>query len=392
MNIFKSIGDLFRPASIDAFAHGTSYATHNTIEAHRVDDERISKTQISATVYTCCDLICKAIANVEFVAKEKYWNDAFNDPNIMQSRYDFWYSVAWDALIYGNVYILKHQEKGASKGILAPLHPPNIEPLGSMVSPKYRARDTGEEYDGSRIIHIRHGGGSELRAIGRVAAGYRRIMALESCDIEIESVFSNGVSMSHVLHGGHADKDAVLNMLKSIKKAFGIGGKHRAGVVGITGGFKLDTIKGATPADSDMRNLRVDLIREIAALFGIPPFAAGGSSDTKFSNVVARHAQLAKDALLPLSTNIAQKLEHNLETPVTFSDEDLLKGDFGTALELAIKASGGPVRTPNEARDVYLGLTEVEGGDELRDKPAAKDELDPDRRGEKPPDGSESDR
>ena len=131
-------------------------------------------------------------------------------------------------------------------------------------------------------------------------AGWSRIKALESCDAEIHNVFKIGLNMNHVLHGGHADDTAVKKMLKSIQKGFGLGGEKRAGIVGLTGGFKLETIKGVTPADSDLRNLRSDLIREIAALFNVPPFAVGGDSDTKYSNVVARHTQIAKEALLPL--------------------------------------------------------------------------------------------
>ena len=392
MNLIKAIGDYLRPNSTVAFA-GSAYSSDPSVSSKSVDDQLIAETQISTTIFTCTDLISKAVANVDFNIEDKYWNDAFRDPNIMQSKYDFWYSVAWDALIFGNGYILRSSSKSkkkGSKGVLAPLDPVNVVPFGTLVAPKYRLKDDPKEYSTDEIIHIRHGGGSGLKAIGRIAAGWRRIQALESCDLEIENVFKNGISMSHILHGGSADNDALKKMLLSIKRSFGIGGKSRAGVVGITGGFKVETIKGVTPADSDLRDLRVDLIREIAALFGIPPFAAGGSSDTKFSNVVARHAQLAKDALLPLCINIASKLEHNLGSEVTFKEEDLLKGNFTTAIELAIKACGGPALTPNEARDRYLNLEEIDDGDKLRGK--EPDPIPDDRSDENPDDGSNSDR
>ena len=120
-----------------------------------------------------------------------------------------------------------------------------------------------------------------------------------------------------------------------------------------------------------------------------PPFAVGGSSDTKFSNVVARYSQLSKDALIPILEAIKSALEHNLEVEVNYNPNDILKGDFATKSELAIKECGGAFRTPNEVREIYYGESGVEGGDELRSQNPV---MEPDRSGENPPDGTNSDR
>lgn len=389
MSLAKAIGDIFRgPAQASSW--GSSYANPAYLYGHQVTDQHVGRMQASATTFTCADLIAKAVANVSFHCDNDHWERAFRDPNIMQSEYDYWYGVAWDAVIFGNSYNLRSKGRTGSKGMLAPLEAPNVLPEGTMMRPSYRMRDETKVYSADEIVHVRYGGGTGLRALGRVAAGWGRIKALEACDREIDTVFRNGLAMSHVLHGGHADETAVKKMTASIRKAFGIGGERRSGVVGLTGGFKIDTVKGVTPADSDLRNLRSDLIREIAALFGIPPFAAGGSSDTKFSNVVARHAQVAKEALLPLATAIAMAFSHQLGARCWFEEEDVLKGDFATLVDLAIKASGGAVLTPNQARKKYLREDPVADGDKLRQRYMA----DPggDRRGELPADGSESDR
>ena len=389
MGIIKAIGDVIRGPSSQA-SDGYPFPDDQTPYGDAVDPFMVARAQYNPTVFSCLSLISKSLSHVRFTTGDKYWDRTFIDPNIHQGREDFWRSVIWELAGGGNVYISKSKKKRGTKGMLYPRDPTNVEPLGTPLKPSYRLRDESDKIVTSdEMIHIRHGGGANLRAIGPIAAGYPRIQALEWCDREIENVFKNGINAGYVLHGGHTDKESLLNMMKSIQKAFGIGGKSRGGVVGLSADYKLDKFPGVTPADSHLRNLRIDLIREIAALFGVPPFAVGGSSDTKFSNVVARYSQLSKDALIPILESIKSGLEHNLGVEVSYNENDILKGDFATKSELAQKECGGPFRTPNEVRELYFDSDEIEGGDELRN---LTPEIEPDRSGENPPDGTNSDR
>ena len=360
MNILKSIGDRFRRNSVHAI--GQSTAGYSGVV---VNDVAIAKYQATATVFTCADLISKAIAAVNFKCKDEFWNNAFNRPNDHQSRYDFFYSLAWDSLIFGNSYTLRSERNSAESGILSPLDSANVEPTGKL-SPKYNMIDSGKEYDSNQIIHVRHGGGSGLKAISRVSAGLSRIRALEACDQEINDVFTNGINAQYVLSGGHANEPELIKIMKAIKKGFGLGGKRRGGVIALTGGFKIESVSGPRPADSDLRELRSDLIREIAALFGVPPFAVGGASDTKFTNTVARHQQTNSYALMPLSTNIAEKFSHALKAEVTFDEESIIASDFAMKLEFAIQSAGGAVLSPDEAREAWLDRGKIKTGELLR--------------------------
>ena len=146
--------------------------------------------------------------------------------------------------------------------------------------------------------------------------------------------------------------------------------------------------KRAIEADGDLRDLRSDLIREVAALFGVPAFAVGGSTDTKFSNTVQRLQAMNQQALLPLARNIRDTLSQSFGEEVTFQEQDVLAGDFALQFDLAIAACGGPVYTPNESRKRFLGEDPVDGGNTLRTGPAGRamtDDIAPN-------DGSESDR
>ena len=361
MNIVKAIGDRLRRNNTysEGFSddHYTLYPT--------VDDKIISNYQTNATVYTCADLISKSIANVNFTCKDKYWQKCFDRPNEYQSTFDFWRAVAWDSVIFGNAFILKSEKNRASQGNMSPLDPINIKVTGRVV-PRYETVDTGSKYSPRRIVHVRHGGSSDVRAIGAVEAGISRIRALASCDKEIDNVFKNGISAQYILKAGRANESEAKKNAAAIRQGFGIGGKQRGGLAVLSGEFELEKMQGATPADSDLRELREDLIREIAALFGVPPFAVGGASDTKFTNTVARHQQTNTYALMPLATNIAQKFSHSLGEEVTFDEESIIESDFAMKLEFAVQASGGAVLTPDEARERWLHADPIDGGDVLR--------------------------
>ena len=384
-SLVKSIGDVFRRAPVSAGISGANAASG--APALRSATE-VARWQATATVYTCADLIAKSIGQVRFTCEDAYWQRTLDAPNLFQTRYQFLYSVAWDATVFGNAYIEREADRRGSSNKLAPLDATTIEPDGTIGRPAYRERGGGERISADRIIHVRHGGGTGLEAIGRVAGGWSRIKALGACDRQIDDVFDNGLLVQHVLQGGHADETAVKKMLRSVRKAFGTGGNRRGGVVGLTGGFQLETIKGLTPADGDLRDLRSDLIREIAALFGVPAFAVGGSTDTKFSNTVQRHQAMNQQALLPLARNIRDTFSQAFGEEVTFQEHDVLAGDFALQFDLAISACGGAVYTPNESRKRFLGEDAIEGGDVLRTGPAGRaltDDLEPN-------DGSESDR
>lgn len=118
------------------------------------------------------------------------------------------------------------------------------------------------------------------------------------------------------------------------------------------------------PADTDLRALRQDLIRELAGLFSVPPFRVGGTGDTKYSNFTASMLVFYRDTVIPIVENIIQRYELAFGTRITCDTTDLISGDLKTMLDMALRGSGGPVLTPNEGR-VLSGRERVEGDPEM---------------------------
>ena len=387
MKIFKAIGDIFRNRDA-AQTYGSGF---ESVGSYDVNDAMVSEmVSRNATLFSAIDFISKIIANVKFRTEDGYWQRTLDNPNLFESPYGFMYALAGDLVAHGNAYVLRRRGKKGTSNRLGVLDVHNVHPIGTLAKPQYRLGDEAKIYGSEEIIHFRYGIGTKLRAIGRVSAGYSRIRALESCDQEINSVFENGIAAQFILSGGKiTDKDALKSMVERIKTVFGAGGSSRGGVVSVPANFELKKLDGISPADTNLRELRTDLIREIGALFGIPPFVIGSSGQDKYSNTSARHQQQVQSALLPVAQSIADTLSKNFGSPVTFNASDLMKGDFKSIIDVAVSAAGGPVMTPNEARSEYLGLDKVEGGDKLGNSQAGEKPID-DRRDELDPDGSEN--
>jgi HK97 family phage portal protein len=184
--------------------------------------------------------------------------------------------------------------------------------------------------------------------------------------------FQNGVSINYSVElEATLDDTSREALYAQLKNAFGQGGSRRGGIAVLEGG-KLSAIKGSTPADADLRELRGALINEIAALFRVPASLVGGQSE-KYSNVTARLASMYRDSFAPIIISIEQAFTNNLLSngnTLRFDVGSLVKGDLATQITLATQAVAGGIITPNEAR-VFIGYPEIEGLDEVQAAPQA---------------------
>ena len=133
------------------------------------------------------------------------------------------------------------------------------------------------------------------------------------------------------------------------------------------------------------------MIREIASLFGCPPFVAGGTSDTRYNNITARMSVLHRETVTPLLDNITAKLSQALETEIVYDQYALVRGDLASQSEIGVKMAGGPYKSVNEVREMF-GDEKHEGeeNDAIRNTNSTSEEEpeegDDDRTGEFPTD------
>ena len=345
------------------------------------------------TVVSCLTVIANAIAQSRFCVADSEnkmadrINETLENPNPYQNHFTLIYGIVWDMLLYGNAYLIMTKSENKRLVMLAPIDPQRVHiKVDKIGMPSYLIDGINGFFPSDRIVHFRDGGSHEVVARSRISAAGKRIRSLDFADQRIGNTFKNGLDFQYVMTlENKVGADEMNKHAEDLKKLFGPGGKARGGVAVIQGGT-LEKMEGLKPADADLRQLREDLIREIAAIYAVPPFLVGGTGDTKYNNVTARIVAMYREALSPIITNMEQTLSKSIGVKIKANREALLLGDLPSQIAAGIQAAGGPIMTTNEVRTLIMELPELSDGvaGELRDSMPATDTGD--RRGEMPTD------
>jgi HK97 family phage portal protein len=135
-------------------------------------------------------------------------------------------------------------------------------------------------------------------------------------------------------------------------------------------GVKWNAV-GSNPKDMDYRNLSLDARDRILAVFGVSKTILGtAESDTNRATAETADYVFSKRVIKPRMILICSFL---LEKLVSRYGEDLFvtfldpvpEDRAARTTEMTTSVGGQPVLTVNEARDEYVGLGPVDGGDQL---------------------------
>jgi HK97 family phage portal protein len=161
--------------------------------------------------------------------------------------------------------------------------------------------------------------------------------------------------------------------LESLKMGFadmheGIDNMNRIGV--LPKGVKWNSV-GSNPKDMDFRNLSLDSRDRILAMTGVGKTILGtAESDTNRATAETADYVFSKRVVSPRMTIICSFLNEKLvsrygdDLYLTFIDP-VPEDRAARTTEMQASVSSQPVLTVNEAREEYMGLGPVEGGDVL---------------------------
>ena len=362
---------------------GFTFSLFGQGEHGKISVERALKC---ATVFNCITIVSSGIGEVRFSAPEnKQVNAVLRNPNEWQTGSEYIQGVAFDMLSYGDAYT---RIVGGAKNpsMLVPEKPSDIrldrtqrgKPIYTSI-----ASGTDVKIQMANMLHCRDIGSHSAISVSRIEAAADRIRALMNADDLIADIFENGIAMSYIVKTTkRMQKKDMQDFGDTLKKQLGSAGKGRGSIIVLDAAYTVDPVEGLKPADADLRELRIHLIREIASIFGVPPFLAGGDSDTKYSNSTSRIATMYRGAFAPIINRIQSSLEHKFQTPIVADDTVLIKGDLGSQATIGAKLISGQQFTPNEVRKDLYGKPPVDGGDKL----VSIDVEDDDRSGETPSD------
>ena len=134
-------------------------------------------------------------------------------------------------------------------------------------------------------------------------------------------------------------------------------------------GMTYEPLKMLTLLDADAAALKLQTMKRIAGLFGVPASMIG-VGEGKFNNTQTMLDEFYKSSMYPIIVAVQQKLAAHLLVGypglrIEFDTKDFLKGAPLDQMNFAVAGVGAGVMTPNEAR-AYLGLPSIGGGDSLQ--------------------------
>ena len=327
-------------------------------------------------------------------AKAKQVINLLTNPNEFQSDYEFWYQWSMWQDLAGETYTLwwrKDQKDSTSTPIemynldatlITTQLTPTRYPSYRLTTPSY-GFSKDEPLASYQVMHI-----SEMAWQG--SAGFNKgILATElvgldqDIDLYANFIMQNGAKPSGIFSTTQVIPDAkykeVAQRLKETWNAM-TGGRttdqSKAGQ-----GMLLDQGMTYTPVDmltlqdAQTAELKVQTMKRICGLFGVPP-AMIGIADQKYNNTQTMLDEFYKSTMSPLITNIKQKLKQHLfkgypNLFVEFDTTEFLEGSPLDQMNFAVAGVNAGVITPNEARE-FLGMPQLNGADELLSKSQSK--------------------
>lgn len=322
-------------------------------------------------------------------AKAKQVANLLAQPNNFQSTYEFWYQFLMWYELAGEAFTLwwrKNQDSVTEtplemylldSTLIAVTITPTRYPSYRLSTPSYGfSRDEPLAYN--QVMHVK-----EMNWQG--SAGFNKgILAAElvsldqDIDLYANYIMQNGAKPSGMFTTENVIPDAKYKEIAArLKEAWSAMVSSKTSDPSKAGqgmlldqGMKYTPLNMLTLQDTDAANLKLQTMKRICGLFGVPP-AMIGIADQKYNNTQTMMDEFYKSSMYPLTINIQQKLKQHLfvgypNLHIQFDTRDFLKGDPLSQMNFAVAGVGAGIMTPNEARE-YLNMPNIEGADELKD-------------------------
>jgi len=320
-----------------------------------------------------------------------------NNPNNFQSKYEFWYQWLMWYELSGEAFTLWWREDQKSptqtpmemyvldSTLIAVTINPARYPSYRLSTPSY-GFSKDEPLQAHQVMHVKE-------AAWQGSAGFNKgILAAElvSLDQDID-VYANFIMLNGAKPSGMFVTDQVIpngkyeEIAARLKEAWSsLTGSQKTdpskpgqGML-LDQGMKYQTIDILTLQDAQAAELKIQTMKRICGLFGVPP-AMIGIADQKYNNTQTMLDEFYKSTMYPTIVNVQDKLKQQLfpgypSLCIQFDTSNFLKGAPLDQMNFAKAAVEAGIFTPNEARE-YLGKPSIEGGDELKKDPKASEDL-----------------
>ena len=330
--------------------------------------------------------------------KAKQVLSLLQNPNNFQSPYEFWYQFVMWLELSGETFTVwwrKDQESATqtpiemyildSTLITAQLTPARY-PTYRLSTPSY-GFTKDQPLAAHQVMHCKEAAWQGSAGFNKGTLAVELVGLDQDIDLYANFVMQNGAKPSGLFHTDQVIPDAKYKEIAArLKEAWSnmVGSrttdlsKPGQGML-LDMGMKYETIKMLTLQDADAATLKIQTMKRICGLFGVPPVMLG-IENGKYNNSQTMLDEFYKSKMYPLIVNIQQKLKQSLlqgypNLCIEFQTENFLKGAPLDQMNYVVAGVSNGILTPNEGRE-YLGRANHTDGEDLKDGSGASDPID----------------
>ena len=326
-------------------------------------------------------------------AKAKQVLNLLTNPNNFQTQYEFWYQWCMWQDLAGESFTLWWR-KDQADSLQTPLEMYNLDSTLITVTltptryPTYRIStpsygfNKDQPLDAHQVMHSKEAAWQGSSGFNKGILAAELVGLDQDIDIYANFVMQNGAKPSGIFATDQVIPDAKYKEIASrLKETWNAMTGSRATDQSKAGqgmlldqGMKYTPVDMLTLQDTQTSELKIQTMKRICGLFGIPP-AMIGIADQKYNNTQTMLDEFYKTTMYPMIINVEQKLKQHLlkgypSLCVRFDTKDFLKGAPLDQMNFVVSGVNAGIITPNEARE-YMGIDKMDGADELKkEKPA----------------------
>jgi HK97 family phage portal protein len=324
-------------------------------------------------------------------AKAKQVLNLLYEPNNFQNSYEFWYQWCMWLDLTGESFTLWWR-KDKQDQISTPVEMYNLDstlitvgisdtryPYYRLSTPSY-GFSKEEPLNYYQVMHIKESAWQGSSGFNKGILAAELVGLDQDIDLYANYIMQNGAKPSGIFATDQVIPDTKYKEIASrLKEAWTnmLGSRNQdpskpgQGML-LDQGMKYMPIDMLTLQDAEAAALKLQTMKRICGLFGVPP-AMMGIGDSKYNNTQTQLDEFYKTTMYPIVINVEQKLNQHLlkgypNLCVRFDTKEFLKGAVLDQVNFVNSAVKTGIMTVNEARE-YLNMPKIEGGDILKTEP-----------------------
>lgn len=286
------------------------------------------------------------------------------NPDVESNSFELIHMTMASLALHGNAFLLIDRDSRSNPIGLVPLHPYQMQVLAGPDKIRRRYLHLGKDIANEDMLHVRWFTPPQSLVGVSPLVQSRTLVGLGlAMDRYLAQFYGDGATPSSVIE---SDRDLTVEQARALVASWESSHRKRRRPAVLSGGLRWKAVQ-VSASDSQMAEMREQVVRDVARIYGIPShlISANGDGQT-YQNVEQASLNFLTHTVTPWLRRLEIAFSRILPngTDVAFDTSALLRTDALTRARVGSIQIAMGTRTPNELR-LLDGLEPYEGGDEF---------------------------